>query len=151
MTTKRTTAREAALQLLFTHDLNDGVVREDVLRYVREQLPDPDAQEFAMGLYDGTLAHQADIDTRIRAAAENWRLERIAILDRNALRLGAYELMHGESGPAGVVMNEAIELARTFGSAESPGFVNAVLDRMFRDWTTAKKSAEAVAAESPVA
>ena len=143
MSTKRTAAREAALQLLFTHDLNDGIVREDVLRHLREQLPDADAQEFALGLYDGTLSHQDDIDERIRAAADNWRLERIAILDRNAIRLGAYELMHGEAGPAGVVMNEMIELARKFGSNESPGFVNAVLDRMFRDWTAAKKPAPA--------
>ena len=143
MTTKRTAAREAALQLLFTHDLNDGIVREDVLRHLREQLPDADTQEFALGLYDGTLAHQEDIDERIRAAADNWRLERIAILDRNAIRLGAYELMHSEAGPAGVVMNEMIEMARKFGSTESPGFVNAVLDRMFRDWTAAKKAAPA--------
>ena len=141
MTTKRTAAREAALQLLFTHDLNDGIVREDVLRHLREQLPDADAQEFALSLYDGTLAHQDDIDERIRTAADNWRLERIAILDRNAIRLGAYELMHGEAGPAGVVMNEMIEMARKFGSNESPGFVNAVLDRIYREWTAAKKSA----------
>ena len=134
MTTKRTPAREAALQLLFMHDQNDAVAREDVLRYLREQLPDESAQDFALGLYDGTLAQRTDIDTRIRGAADNWRLERIAILDRNAIRLGAYELMHGESGPAGVVMSETIDLARKFGSAESPGFVNAVLDRVFREW-----------------
>ena len=144
MTTKRTAARQAALQLLFVHDQNDAVAREDVLRYLREQLPDAESQDFALGLYDGTVAHRYDIDTLIRAAAENWRIERIAILDRNAIRLGAYELMHAESGPAGVVMNETIELARTFGSAQSPGFVNGVLDRMFREWS-AKKVAESVA------
>ena len=148
MTTKRSAAREAALQLLFTHDLNDGIVREDVMRHLQEQLPDDAERDFALGLYDGTLAHQEDIDTRIAAAADNWRLERIAILDRNAIRLGAYELMHGGAGPAGVVMNEVIELARTFGSPDSPGFVNAVLDRMYRDWTAAKKAAQT---ESPVA
>ena len=150
MTTKRTQARQAALQLLFMHDQNDAVVREDVMRYLRERLPDPEAQDFALGLYDGTLAQRLDIDTRIRGAADNWRLERIAILDRNALRLGAYELMHGESGPPGAVMNETIELARTFGSGESPGFVNAVLDRILREWTAAKETAEVAPTESPV-
>ena len=145
MTTKRTAAREAALQLLFVHDQNDAVAREDVLRYLREQLPDAESQDFALGLYDGTVAHRYDIDTLIRAAAENWRIERIAILDRNAIRLGAYELMHAESDPVGVVMNETIELARKFGSAQSPGFVNAVLDRIFREWSAAKKVAESVA------
>ena len=138
MTIKRTRAREAALQLLFTHDQNDGVARDDVLRYLREQFHDAPTQEFALGLYDGTLAQQEDIDARIGAAAENWRLERIAPLDRNAIRLGAYELLHGEAGPAGGVMNETIELARKFGSADSPGFVNAVLDRILREWTAAK-------------
>ena len=137
MTTKRTPAREAALQLLFVHDQNDGVAREDVVRYLREQLPDPAARDFALGLYDGTLARLEDIDARIGGAAENWRLERIACLDRNAIRLGAYELMTGESGPAGAVMNEAIELARKFGSADSPGFVNGVLDRVLREWKAA--------------
>ena len=150
MTTKRTQARQAALQLLFTHDQNDGVAREDVLRYLREQFQDAPTQDFALGLYDGTIAQQKDIDTRISAAADNWRLERIAILDRNALRLGAYELMHAESGPTGAVMNETIELARTFGSGESPGFVNAVLDRILRDWTAAKMAAETAPTESPV-
>ena len=151
MTTKRTQAREAALQLLFMHDQNDGASREDVLRYLHEQLPDAAAQDFALGLYDGTLAQGEDIDGRIRAAADNWRLERIAILDRNAIRLGAYELLHGEAGPPGVVMNEAIELARKFGSGDSPGFVNAVLDRMLREWKAAKKADEPAPAESPVA
>ena len=147
MTTKRTHAREAALQLLFTHDQNDGIVREDVLRYLREQFPDAAAQAFALGLYDGTLSHQSDIDERIEAASENWRLERIAPLDRNAIRLGAYELLHGDSGPPGAVMNETIELARRFGSADSPGFVNAVLDRILRDWS----AAQAAPTEGPAA
>ena len=150
MTTKRTRAREAALQLLFLYDQNDAVAREDVLRYLREQVPDADEQARALGLYDGTLAQQEDIDSRISAAAENWRLERIAVLDRNAIRLGAYELLYAESGPLGVVMSETIELARKFGSSESPGFVNAVLDRILRDWKAAKKSAQDVPTESLV-
>ena len=150
MTTKRTQARQVALQLLFMHDQNDTAVREDVLRYLREQFQDVPTQTFALGLYDGTLAQQKDIDARISAAAENWRLDRIAPLDRNAIRLGAYELMHTESGPPGAVMNETIELARTFGSGDSPGFVNAVLDRILRDWTAAKKAAETAPTESLV-
>ena len=148
MTIKRTPARQAALQLLFMHDQNDSAVREDVLRYLREQFPDGPTQDFALSLYDGTLAQQQDIDERISAAAENWRLERIAPLDRNAIRLGAYELLHAESGPPGAVMNETIELARAFGSGDSPGFVNAVLDRILRDWTAAKKADATAPTES---
>ena len=67
---------------------------------IREQVPDADQQAFALGLYDGALARQADIDTRISAAADNWRLERIAVLDRNAIRLGAYELLHADTPAA---------------------------------------------------
>ena len=130
-------------------DQNDAVAREDVLRYLREQLADDGAQDFALGLYEGTLAHQGEIDPLIAAAAENWRLERIANLDRNAIRLGAFELIHATGDMAtGVVLNETIELARKYGSAESPGFVNGVLDRVYRDWS-AKASVDPAPPEAP--
>lgn len=132
MTHKRTLARETALQLLFQHDLNPGVTREDVLRFTRERLGDDDLQAFALGLYDGTRERLADIDARLAKAAENWRLERMAAVDRNILRLGAHELDRGEA-PGSVVLDEAIELARRFGSADSPAFVNGVLDRLYKE------------------
>jgi N utilization substance protein B len=132
MTRKRSQAREVALQLLFTHDLNPAVSREDVHRYVRGQLGEGEAEAFALALYDGARGALADIDGRIGRAAENWRLARMAVIDRNILRLGAHELSAG-GAPAGVVLNEAIELARRYGSADSPAFVNGVLDRLYKE------------------
>jgi transcription antitermination protein NusB len=76
------------------------------------------------------LANQPDIDRRLTEAAENWRLVRMAVVDRNVLRLGAYELLHTPETPPSVALDEAIELARRYGSADSPAFVNGVLDRL---------------------
>lgn len=132
MNHKRSQAREVALQLLFQHDLNPAITREDILRFVRRQLSQPEAESFALGLYDGARTQLAELDERLGRAAENWRVARMAVIDRNILRLGAHELALGDA-PTGVILNEAIELARRFGSADSPGFVNGVLDRLHRD------------------
>ncbi|HZT80631.1 MAG TPA: transcription antitermination factor NusB [Gemmataceae bacterium] len=128
--TRRSRAREVALQLLFQRDLNPGVGRAAVEQFARDRLRDPQLEPFCLGLFDGTVAHLEEIDRRLTEAAENWRLPRMAAVDRNVLRLGAYELLFAPQMPAGVAINEAIELARRFGSADSPAFVNGVLDRL---------------------
>jgi N utilization substance protein B len=128
--TKRSRAREVALQLLFQHDHNAGVAREAIENFVRERIRDSESREFCLALYDGVMAHGADIDQRLTAAAENWRLPRMAGVDRNILRLGAYELLFAPPTPPAVCLDEAIELAHRYGSAESAAFVNGVLDRM---------------------
>ena len=130
---RRSRAREVALQLLFQRDFNPRMVRADLERFVHGRLRDPDLESFCLGLYDGVVAHQADLDQRLTAAAENWRLARMAAVDRNVLRLGGYELLHAGDRPASVVLDEAIELARRFGSAGSPAFVNGVLDRLHKE------------------
>jgi N utilization substance protein B len=78
------------------------------------------------------VAHAQDIDRRLAEAAENWRLPRMAAIDRNVLRLGTQELFHMPDTPANVALDEAIELARRYGSADSPRFVNGVLDRLLQ-------------------
>jgi N utilization substance protein B len=130
MSRKRSRAREVALQLLFQHDLNPTIERTDVERFVHERLDDSELEAFALALFDGVRAHVEDIDARLGRAAVNWRVARMAVVDRNALRLGAYELLHVPETPANVILDEAIELARRFGSADSPAFVNGVLDRL---------------------
>jgi N utilization substance protein B len=130
--TKRSRAREVALQLLFQHDFNTKIARADVVRFVADRLRDSLNAEFCLDLFDGVLAHLEDIDRRLGEAAENWRLPRMAAVDRNVLRLGAHEVLFIPDTPAGVALNEAIELARRFGSAESPAFVNGVLDRLLK-------------------
>jgi transcription antitermination protein NusB len=128
--TKRSRAREAALQLLYQHDFNPRIDRGTVERFARSRLRDPAVQTFCLGLYDGVLSRQEAIDARLAQATENWRLPRMAAVDRNALRLGAYELGYAPETPARVVLDEAIELARRYGSADSPAFVNGILDKL---------------------
>lgn len=128
--TRRSRAREVALQLLFQRDLNARIDRAILERFVRDRLRDETLVPFCLSLYDGVGAHQADIDRRLSEAAENWRLARMPVVDRNVLRLGAYELLHTPDTPPNVALDEAIELARRYGSADSSAFVNGVLDRL---------------------
>jgi transcription antitermination protein NusB len=130
MITRRSRAREVTLQLLYQRDQNPHTKRETVERFARERLKDAAIIPFCLALYDGVIARGADIDKRLSAAAENWKLHRMAAVDRNVLRLGAYELLCTPETPPNVVMDEAIELARRYGSADSPAFVNGVLDKL---------------------
>jgi N utilization substance protein B len=133
--TRRSRAREVALQLLFQRDLNSSVARAAIEQFVRDRLREASLQPFCLALYDGTVDRLADIDQKLSAAAENWRLPRMAAVDRNVLRLGAYEVLFVSETPAAVAITEAIELARRFGSQDSPGFVNGVLDRLAKSPT----------------
>lgn len=128
--TRRSRAREVALQLLFERDFNQRLTRAAIERFVRDRLRDENLAAFALRLYDGVIAQQEDIDRRLSEAAENWRLVRMAAVDRNVLRLGAFELLHAAETPPKVALDEAIELARRYGSADSSAFVNGILDRL---------------------
>ena len=130
----RSRAREVALQLLFQKDQNKvPVPRAAVEQFARGRVPEPQLTTFALALYDGVLANQAEIDKLVQATAENWRLVRMMPADRNVLRLGTYELLHDpEPSPTAAVLNEAIELARRFSSEDAVKFVNGVLDAASR-------------------
>jgi transcription antitermination protein NusB len=127
---RRSRAREVAVQLLFQRDHNPTVDRPSIDRFVMNRLRDPVLEAFCLGLFDGVVDHQADIDERLTAAAENWRLARMSTVDRNILRLGAYELLFSFETPPAVALDEAITLARRLGTKESPSFVNGVLDKL---------------------
>lgn len=145
--TRRSRAREVALQLLFQKDQNPKPVpRPAIEKFARDRLgKDAAAVDFCLTIYDQVLAHQKAIDTSISATAENWRINRMLPVDRNLLRIGAYEMIHAaEPTPAAVAIDEVIELARRFGSADSPSFVNGILDKIV------KKSQAAVAVPVPV-
>jgi len=109
------------------------VLSEPVLsfRELRESVAaEPAMAEFARALVRGVRARREEIDVLIAEASENWRLERMPVVDRNLLRLATYELIATPDVPPSVVLNEAIELARSFGTEASPAFVNGVLDRV---------------------
>jgi N utilization substance protein B len=141
--TRRSRAREVALQLLFQHDANPSVARPVIEQFARDRLGNSEAEAFCLALYDGVLAHLAEIDRRVTAASENWKLPRMAASDRNVLRLGAYEIGFApQPTPGPVALDEAIELARRYGSEDSPAFVNGVLDKVYRMMVEPKASVE---------
>jgi transcription antitermination protein NusB len=129
----RRAAREAALQMLYQCEIGRAGAFEAIATY----WPSRDAEhelheshrEFADGLVRGTLGRVPEIDALLAAHAQNWRIERMAVLDRLVLRMATYEMLADpETPPSGVVINEAIELARRFSGDEAAGFVNGVLD-----------------------
>jgi N utilization substance protein B len=129
--TRRTRGREIALQVLYQAELNPGLAPEDVRRFIeRRLLGDLRLCEFTLGLIAGVQAHQARIDGLISEVAENWRIDRMAAIDRNILRLGAYELLYCPEVPAKVAINESLELAKRYSTAQSSRFVNGILDRL---------------------
>jgi transcription antitermination protein NusB len=131
----RRKARECALQMLFAADVSETRVDELVRTYWAE-LGDadvePSAREFATRLATGTLAHVVALDERIRSRAEHWRISRMAVVDRNILRLAVYEFLH-EPTPRTVAINEALEIARRFSTYEATQFINGILDAIKRD------------------
>ena len=129
----RTTAREAALQMLFAIEATSGDVDQAISDFWRELPGDAEGREYADALVRGVRDGAEKLDERIRAASQNWRLERMARIDRNALRLGTYELLTRSDVPRVVILDEAVELAKCFGGEESSKFVNGVLDRIADD------------------
>jgi transcription antitermination factor NusB len=127
---KRTLARELALKALYQHDLR-GVLVDGCLNYLAEAEGLAEPPPFAHELLEGTLAHRDELDKIIQETAENWRLDRMPFLDRNILRLAAYELIYRNDTPPKVAINEAIELAKKYSTENSPTFVNGVLDKIY--------------------
>ena len=122
-------SRERALQILFQYDIHGrpGVWLDEFWSQCQAT---EDVRSFAEQLVTGVLGHKNDLDALIGKYATNWKVSRMQIVDRNILRLGAYELMWLDEVPAKVTVNEAIELAKDFGDEEAAKFVNGVLDKV---------------------
>jgi N utilization substance protein B len=131
--TRRSRGREVALQVLYQLEQNTGMPPEDVRRFLaRRLLGDKPLCEFTEGLIAGIKEHQPRLDELISQVAENWRLDRMAAIDRNILRLGAYEMLLRPEVPPKVAINEALELAKRYSTAQSSRFVNGILDRLLQ-------------------
>jgi len=126
---RRSRAREVVLQLLYQEDLNPGATASPEGFMVGRLRGDEDLVEFGKGLFSGVLRNREELDEMLTQIAENWTLSRMAVTDRNVLRLGAFELLYTET-PDRVAINEAVDLARRFGSKQSSQFVNGILDRL---------------------
>lgn len=130
MATRRR-AREVVLQLLYKDNLNPGGPPDPELFLRRRLLERKSLVSFARDLFEGVMRHQEAIDKAIASCATNWGVDRMAAIDRNILRLGAFEVLFGETPPP-VAINEAVELAKRYGDSASGAFVNGVLDQISR-------------------
>ncbi|HTN76700.1 MAG TPA: transcription antitermination factor NusB [Pirellulaceae bacterium] len=131
--TRRSRAREVALQVLFEDDLNPG--RDPILSdmFTRKRLNgEPGLIDFALTLINGVRRNRTELDAMLSERVENWSLARMAPTDRNVLRIGAFEILFTET-PARVAINEALELAKRFGAKQSAQFVNGILDRFLQE------------------
>ena len=144
---KRRKAREAAVQYHFWRDLQRGEGPEKLDEFWEFCPATPRAREFAQPLIEGMVTHLPEIDERIRRYSENYEFHRISPVDRNVLRLAIYEMLYRDDIPPVVSINEAIELAKTFGSGDSGRFVNGILDRVKNDLKRPLR--EAVAQKEP--
>jgi N utilization substance protein B len=139
---RRRRARAIVLQVLYQDDLNPTQPAEIKTRFINARLnEDPKLIAFANELIQGVTQYRDQIDEKLASIAANWRLGRMAATDRNVLRLGAYEILFGET-PDRVAINEAIELARRYGTDQSSHLVNGVLDRLMKrnsDGDTSRK------------
>src|SRR4051812_43235523 len=126
----RHSGREAALQMLFQMEASGASPEETIRLFWRNFEAEPEGREYAESALRGISEQTAALDARITSASTHWRLERMARVDRNILRLGTWELEHRQDVPRAVILDEAVELAKAYGTEDSSAFVNGVLDRI---------------------
>lgn len=128
----RRKARELALQMLFQHDMSGNAPEMIISTFEELQKSKPNTREFATKIFEGTVANLASIDEMITAQADNWRLSRMAVVDRNIIRMSVYEFLHESGTPKLVIIDEAIEIAKKFGTQKSSQFINGILDGILK-------------------
>lgn len=126
----RTQARELALKFLYQVDLRGESLVEELEEYLAHGDHPEEILQYTRELIDGVLSHRLDLDETIQGVTENWDLNRMAIIDRNALRISVFELEHRRDIPTKVSINEAIELGKRFSTRNSGAFINGILDRI---------------------
>jgi N utilization substance protein B len=127
----RTKARKRALDVLFECDLRSSDALETLARHIL--LATPPVPAYTVTLVEGVVAHRPRIDELIETYAVGWTLDRMPVVDRNLLRIGAFELLWAEEVPDGVVLSEAVNLARNLSTDDSPTFVNGVLAKLLEE------------------
>ncbi len=127
---KRTRARELALQFLYQLDLRGGDFLAEAKAFLHGQESDKSTRDFALHLVRGTAEHLDSINDLIAEVAQNWDIDRMAVIDRNVLRMATFELLFCKDIPPKVSINEAIELGKRYSTQNSGGFINGVLDKI---------------------
>lgn len=150
--TRRSRGREIALQVLYQLEQNPGFSEEEIQRFCeRRLLGDEVMVAFTRELVTGVRERGDDIDEAIQKVAENWRLDRMAAIDRNILRLGVFEILFDADVPTKVAINEALELAKRYSTAQSSRFVNGILDKVAHNQGQPTEDEAEAATESEIA
>jgi transcription antitermination factor NusB len=145
---KRTRSRELALQFLYMLDLRGPEFLAEAEACLAGEESDLSTRQFALHLVRGTAQHLDEINAVIGEIAQNWDVDRMAVIDRNVLRMATFELVHCPDIPPKVSINEAIELGKRFSTQNSGGFINGVLDRIKDRYATGAKADEEAPAET---
>jgi transcription antitermination factor NusB len=135
---KRTRARELTLQFLYQLDLRGDELYLEASAYLRSEERDAETLRFATRLVEGVWENWDEIERTVQAVAQNWNIARMAVIDRNVLRLGTFELLHCPDIPPKVAVNEAIELGKRYSTANSGAFINGILDKIMNRKPAAK-------------
>lgn len=128
----RRRVRELAVQCLYLHDQRGPEVGDEVIEYLRAETEDHEVRRTALDLIEGAIEQRDALDEEIRAVAENWDIGRMAVIDRNILRLATYEILHRDDIPVKVSINEAVDLGKMFSTENSGAFINGILDQIVR-------------------
>ena len=137
----RSKAREIALCLLYQVEMSKADFRQALQSYLENYPQKQEVVDFLSILAKGVIENLGLIDSLVKKHAKNWQIERMAVIDRNILRIGCFELLFLDDVPPKVAINEAIELAKRFGDLDSPRFVNGVLDKIYKTESRKKKEA----------
>ena len=135
---KRTRSRELALQFLYQLDLLGTGDLDSLTDFLREEAGDAETARYARTLVEGTYDATPELDEEIQSVAQNWQIERMAVIDRNVLRMAAFELIHMDEIPPKVAINEGIELGKRFSTQNSGAFINGILDKIKNRHAAAK-------------
>jgi transcription antitermination factor NusB len=144
---RRTRARELALQFLYQMDLRGDDLLPEARQYVTAEERDAETTRFALRLVQGAFENKVEIDKTIQAVAQNWNISRMAVVDRNVLRLATFELLHCQDIPPKVAINEAIELGKRYSTQNSGAFINGILDKIMNRARTPAAGSEQITAQ----
>ena len=135
---RRRKSRESALQILFELEFDNTKLEKTLYEYWENRVESEAVKEYAIWLVKGIVSHQQEIDRIIQSNSEHWRISRMALVDRNLLRIAVFELLEEEDIAPAIIINEAIEIAKKYSSEEAATFVNGVLDAVRKKLETKK-------------
>ncbi len=139
---RRRKAREDTLRILFRLEFENKQIEKTLDQYWKSKKASEEIKEYSTWLVNGIISDQAKIDNIIQQVSEHWRISRMALVDRNILRMAVFELLYEEKIAPAIVINEAIEIAKKYSGEEAATFVNGILDAVRKDLKDIKKSLE---------